>query len=210
MRTLNLEEFSQQFNRLINRIELANPEDTTTLIDHLFFFIQEQSISKRIVERIEFEFKPLKLLIDNIHFETEYKQIKEIKSQLKSDEIQGAFSLFLLNRLFNSNERKYNTYYIELGHRWYNGGGDYYDWQNKFNLYFLSPLFNIVEWYCYESHPKEDGDYFSLDSRNEVREKLNQILLEVQKQGFANQIIFEEIEELSDTLVFLKKEAGCN
>lgn len=205
MRTLNLEEFEEQFDRLTLKVQYAKPEDTTILIDQLFFFLHEQSISKTIFKRIELDFEQIRLSVENLPINPTYNESKVILAQIMSDEIQGAFSLFQLNKLYQSKERRHDTYYIEQSHVWYDGGSDYHEWQDKFNTYFLTPLIDIFKWYCYESKPKYDRDYFSLETRSEVNERLDEILIKLDEQGFANEIIFNEIEELSDTLIFLNK-----
>jgi hypothetical protein len=205
MRALNLDEFLEKFENFTYKIQTCQPNDTTVLIDQLIYFLLDQHISKRIIERVRLDFTEINETLQNITDTPTYKEKKSILPILKSDEIQGAFSLLLLVKLYQSLDLKHDSYYIKLGMEWYDGGSNYYEWQNKFNTYFFIPFINLINWYCYESRPKDDRDYFSMDTKKEVTDKLDEILQKFEEQGFANQIIFSEVEELGETLMFLNK-----
>lgn len=60
----------------------------------------------------------------------------------------------------------------------------------------------ISRFYTYE--PKSD-DEFSVDEESKLHNKLNDILEKLEKQGFGQQIIFEEIEDLKNHFNLGKK-----
>ncbi len=61
---------------------------------------------------------------------------------------------------------------------------------------------SINRYYSFE--PKKD-DIFSSEEESNLHSKLNKIIEELEKQGFGQQIIFEEIEELKDHFNLGKK-----
>lgn len=61
---------------------------------------------------------------------------------------------------------------------------------------------SINKYYSFE--PKKD-DVFSSEEESDLHSKLNKIIEELEKQGFGQQIIFEEIEELKDHFNLGKK-----
>jgi hypothetical protein len=207
MRTLNLDEFVVELRKHIEKIEYCEPRDSTILIDQLFFFLHDQPISRRILSRISEDFTEMGHSLKNVEINPDYNDKKVIKESLKSSELQGVFAFNILDRLYSSTSRKHDSYYIQLGHTWFDGGGDYYDWQRKFNTFFLEPFNKLLAWYCYESRPKSDADYFSYESKNDISTKLDEIIIQLTNQGFANEIIFNEIGELEETMIFLKKKS---
>lgn len=61
---------------------------------------------------------------------------------------------------------------------------------------------DLKRFYSYE--PKSD-DEFSVEQESELHNKLNEILEKLKKQGFGQQIIFEEIEDLKNHFNLGKK-----
>lgn len=209
MRTLNLNEIEQKINSFSSDIYYSDYQYSQDKITQFFHFLHEQSISKRILDRIENDFIDLRTDFPlSIHIKQGYitspdiKVIELIKSKIKTRQDQGAFGYFIIQKLFED-DVKHTRHYLETPRIWYReGNGDY---NNSFQCLiekFFKPFVELLEWYIYESKAKDEKDYYSKNEIENINSKLDEIL---SKQQFASQIIFDEINELKELILFLNK-----
>ena len=78
-----------------------------------------------------------------------------------------------------------------------------YEEERKIGIFAIDQeIDDINRFYTYE--PKTD-DEFSVEQESELHNKLNDVLEKLEKQGFGQQIIFEEIEDLKNHFKLGKK-----
>lgn len=206
MRRLNTDELLDKFRDYATDIEYCDFKDSSTKIDHFLYFLWDQAISKRILERIYEDFDSVKTLLKDCEIlRPNHESINLIKQELVNRELQGAFGFFCIDELYKSTGRRHDIYYIDLGDLWYRAGRDYYRYQEKFNTHFFKPFTELFEWYMYESQTKKNADYFSMESQNLVLEELSEIKSMLMQNGIGQNIIFEEIEEQAELIKFLDK-----
>ena len=206
MRRLNTDELLGKFRDYASDIEYCDFKDSSTKIDHFLYFLWDQAISKRILERIYEDFNSLKTILKDCEIQRpNHESTNLIKQELVNRELQGAFGFFCIDDLYKSTGRRHDIYYINLGDLWYRAGGDYYTYQEKFNTHFFKPFTELFEWYMYESQTKKNADYFSMESQNLVLEELAEIKSMLVQNGIGQNIIFEEIEEQAELIKFLDK-----
>lgn len=100
-------------------------------------------------------------------------------------------------------EKKFENHYFDSAAIWYRGNnGDYNKRLDCFKEKFFKPFIELLEWYIYESETRKDNDYYSKIEIENINSKLNEILL---KQELGNEIIFNEIDELKELILFLNK-----
>ena len=195
MRQLNSNELSDKFNSYSRDILNTNFENIDKKITHLFAFINQQDIGKRILERIGEDFIELKSKIDIVIDLKNNRYHDNIIGELKDRELQGAFAYFTIEEKFNI-EKKYSNHYIDLAYKWFDAGGNYSERKNDFITNFWEPFIEIFEWYMYESETKNDDDYFSKEVQQNLSEKLLEIKEIVSKLGFGQEVVFNEINDL--------------
>lgn len=210
MRQLNSEELHDKFKGYVFDLELADFRDFQIKIDHFFYFLFDQNISKRILERISEDFIEIKSMLNfDVHGITP-KERREIKTALVSREIQGAFAFFLIERKYNE-KNKYSNHYIDLVNDWdyYKRGGNYHDFKNDFVTHFFKPFVELFEWYLYESKTMKNEDYFSFEDQSKIMikiENLRESLERVeQKLEFSGQILDGHLEDLEKLVKTLNK-----
>lgn len=209
MRTLNLNELDQKINSYASDINYSDRVYVQEKVSQFFNFLHEQSISKRILERINEDFSFIKSEFPpSGHGDSRYRTIpnhtviKTIKDKIKSREDQGAFGYFIIQQLYEV-EQKFENHYFDAPPIWYReSNGDYNKRLDCFKEKFFKPFIELLEWYIYESEIRKDNDYFSKIEIENINSKLNEILL---KQELGNEIIFNEIDELKELILFLNK-----
>jgi hypothetical protein len=209
MRTLNLNEIEQKINSFATDIYYSDYHYSQDKITQFFNFLHEQPISKRILERIDEEYKTLKNDIPNpVNLNPEYfiipdhRIVELVKSKLKNRQDQGAFGFFIIQKLFET-EVKFDQHYLATPQDWYEEGKKDYNYSFKCLIEkFFKPFVELLEWYIYESKTKNENDYYSKNEIVNINSKLDEIC---QKQEFGNQILFNEIEELKELILFLNK-----
>lgn len=206
MRRLNTDELLERFHRDASDILYADHKDTTIKIDQLFEFLYSQDISSRILKRIEEEHPDILLFLSDVDVSRPSNiTTKEVKSHLKDRELQGVFGYFAMKKLFHSETRRYNSYYIDMGWTWYGAVGGYTEYHEGFNTYFFKPFVDIFDWYIYESKTRNENDYFSKDSQEIVLDKLSDIQGKLDRQAVGLEMIFAEFEEQAEFITFLNK-----
>jgi hypothetical protein len=194
MRQLNSDELLDKFNSYSKDVEYCSFENIDNKIIQLFNFLYQQDISKRILERINEDFI---LLYDKI-FRNEmiknHRYYKEMKNHLSDRELQGAFGFYTIKGKFES-EKKHSNKFVDLAYEWYDAGGND-ELQNELNTHFWIPFAELFEWYLYESDAKNDNDYFSIKSQENLLEKLNKIEIMIGKLGPGQEVVFNEISDL--------------
>lgn len=195
MRQLNSEELLIKFNSYSSDITYSDFNNIDVKINQFFNFLNEQEISKRILERISEDFFSLKEKMSIEDIQRDYKFYKDIKLELKTRELQGAFAYFGILEKYNF-DKKYSNHYIDLAYSFYDVGGNFREMKDEFITYFWEPFYEIFDWYMYESETKNENDYFSQKRREDLFEKLNEMETMLTKMGFGQEIIFNEINDL--------------
>ncbi len=209
MRTLNLNEIEQKINSFASDIYYSDFQYSQDKITQFFNFLHEQPISKRILDRIEEDFIlikndiPLSVNIKPQYFiSPDYGKVELVKSKLKNRQNQGAFGYFIIQNLFEV-EVKYARHYLNTPPEWYDEGkGDYNKSFQCLIEKFFKPFVELLEWYIYESKTKNENDYYSRNEITNINSKFDEVL---SKQEYGNQIIFDEIQELKELILFLNK-----
>lgn len=210
MRQLNTKELYDKFKDYAFDIELADFKDIQIKIDHFFYFLYEQNISKRILERISEDFAKIKLKLDFNTLGITSKERREVKTTLVSREIQGAFSFFLIEGKYNE-KNKYSNHYIDMVMDWdyYKRGGDYHNFKNDFITHFFKPFVELFEWYLSESKTIKDEDYFSFEEQNKIIDKIENLRESLErievKLDFSGQILDGHLEDLEKLVKTLNK-----
>ncbi|SFZ90330.1 hypothetical protein SAMN05428642_101872 [Flaviramulus basaltis] len=210
MRQLNSNELLDKFRDNSIDIDYCSHKVLTVKVNQFFYFLFDQEISNRILDRISEDFEDLKIKLILVHEISNARSQKEFKESLISRELQGAFGFFeILNKY-----KKTNTYskdYIDLVRDWnyYVGGGDYNDFKEDFITHFFKPFTELFEWYLSESKTLKDEDYFSFEEQNKIiirieslRESLERIELKI---DFSGQILDEHLEDLEKLVKTLNK-----
>lgn len=195
MRQLDTDEILYKFKDYTSDINYSDYKHLNVKTDQLFNFLNQQDISKRILERIEIEFEHIREMFENYKANTCHSSIKETKELLLTREDQGAFAYFTLKNKFLKNP-KYSEHYLNLANEWYEPRGDYSEWKSVFDTYFTEPFTEIVEWYISESKTENENDYFSYEKQHEISEQLNRMEEMLTKNGFGQEIIFNEIHDV--------------
>jgi len=209
MRTLNINELEQKINLYASDINYSERVFVQEKVSQFFAFLHEQSISKRILERINDDFSFIKSEFphsgyNNSGYRTvpNHTIIKTIIDKIKTREDQGAFGFFIIQQLYEV-EKKFENHYFDAPVIWYReSNGDYNKRLDSFKEKFFKPFIELLEWYIYESETRRDNDYYSKIEIENINSKLNEILL---KQELGNEIIFNEIDELKELILFLNK-----
>lgn len=192
MRQLNSEELLTKINSYSSDINYSDFDKIDIKINQFFNFLNEQEISKRILERINEDFLSLK---DKMSITKSHKFYQEIKLELKTRELQGSFAYFSIIEKYNF-DKKYSNHYIELAYDFYDVGGNFREMKDAFITHFWEPFHEILVWYIYESETKTENDYFSKKTQEDLFEKLTEIETMLTKMGFGQEIIFDEINDL--------------
>lgn len=195
MRQLNSEELLTKFNSYSSDINYSDFNNIDVKINQFFNFLNEQDISKRILERINEDFLVLKEKLSIEFIQKTPKFYQEIKLELKTRELQGAFAYFLIIEKFNSSKKRSNDY-IDLAFEYYDVGGNFREVKDEFITFFWEPFHEIFDWYMYESETKTENDYFSKKKQEDLFEKLIEMETMLTKMGFGQEIIFDEINDL--------------
>jgi len=204
MRQLNSIELKEKFEDYSSDIQNCDVDELNIKLNQFIFFIRDQSISKRILERIEDDFKSLRNNLTVDQFQRNSKYYRDILDQLYSRELQGAFGYFYIIEKFEINP-KYRTHYLDDVGKWY-GGKDYNEENDRFKSYFFIPFIELFEWFLRESETLEPKDYFSEETQQNIIERLDQLEESLGLRiEVANQVVFEEVEDLKELLTFLNK-----
>ena len=197
MRQLTLNELEDKFRDYISGVEYCEFSDVKDKLTQFINFLKHQVISNRILDRIESDYSEIKEKLPTENNNVLRSEKREIIQSLFTPDMQGAFAYFAIMTKF-SQERKSTPHYIELSRKWYDKGTNYYEYQRNFNSYFLSPFKDLFLWYIYESKTESKNDYFSYESRDGIKEQLIELKEMLTKQGYGQQIIFDEIDELRE------------
>ncbi|WP_369013391.1 hypothetical protein [Flavobacterium anhuiense] len=205
MRPFNLNEIEDKIISDYIDITSSDRVYAQDKITQFLNFLQDQPISKRILERINEDFSMLKneLPLDqksNTYIDPKVKN--KVKSLLKSSYDQGAFGFFIIQNSFEI-ERKFDNHYFEASATWYELIGHAYE--NRFECFkerFFKPFIDLLKWYIYESQARSEKDYFSKDEIAIINEKLDRILT-VQTASF--EVIFEEVNDLKELIITINK-----
>jgi|SRR5690554_4425218 len=204
MRQLTLNELEDKFRDYVSDVEYCEFSDVKDKLTQLINFLQHQDISNRILERIETDYAELKVKLKPDNIGHRRSDNEEIIQSLFTPDLQGAFAYFTILSKFND-DRKHTPHYIQLSRDWYNKGKDFYEYQQNFNSYFLNPFKDLFLWYIYESKTQEESDFFSYDGQAKMFEKLDELEKMLTKQGYGQEIIFKEIEDLKKLTKKLNK-----
>lgn len=204
MRQLTLNELEDKFRDYISKVEYCEFSDVKDKLTQLINFLQHQDISNRILKRIDEDYKELKDKLKPTNIGHKRSDSEKIIQSLSTPDLQGAFAYFTILSKFND-EKKHTTHYIQLSRDWYNRGKDFYEYQKNFNTYFLNPFKELFLWYIYESKTQEDSDFFSYEGQEKMFDKLDELERMLIKQGFGQEIIFKEIEDLKKLTKKLNK-----
>ncbi|MBP0905211.1 hypothetical protein ACFSKN_17965 [Mariniflexile gromovii] len=197
MRQLTLNELEDKFRDYISDVEYCEFSDVITKLTQLINFLKHQNISNRILERIESDYSEIKTKLPSDNNNLNWTDKQKITQGLFTPDMQGAFAYFTILSKFNQ-EDKSTPHYIQLARDWYDRGKDFYEYQRYFNTNFLNPFKDLFLWYIYESKTESTSDYFSYKSRDEIKDQLVDLKEMLLKQGYGQQIIFDEIEELKE------------
>ena len=204
MRSLNIEELEDKIYEYSSDVEFIDKQHLHIKLNQFLNFLESQDISKRILERIEEDYKEINTNIpqDNVRNWSRNKQ--EFLETIKTPELQGALGYFLIKRTFNSSKIDYHSY-LYIPRHWFDSSGDYDQMKDDFNTFLFKPFVDLLNFYISESQSRDDNDYFSKNEISEFEEKLNSLEIEINKLGFGQEIIFDEIQELKELLKSLKK-----
>ncbi|MFD2588769.1 hypothetical protein ACFSQJ_17720 [Croceitalea marina] len=204
MRQLNIHELESKAHDYFLDVEYAQHNDVKNKLTQLMNFLYSQDISKNILERITEDYNNLHQKLEPLNDQTPERTKRDIIETLTTPDIQGALGYFLIDKKFKE-PRKVSAHYIDLSWRWYSRGPNYNEQQDGFNFYFLKPFKELFDWYLSESQTQKESDYFSYKSQDKVFEKLDKLEGMLTKQGFGQEIIFNEIEELKELTKKLNK-----
>ena len=204
MRQLNIAELESKTQDYFLDVEYAQHNDVKNRLTQLMNFLISQDISRRILERITEEYSDLYHQLEPLNDQTPERTKRDIIDSLNTPDLQGAFGYFLIDKKFKE-PRKVSAHYIDLSWKWYSRGHNYDEQQDGFNFYFLKPFKELFNWYLSESQTVRESDYFSYKSQDVMFEKLNNLEEMLIKQGFGQEIIFNEIEELKELTKKLNK-----
>lgn len=205
MITLNIIEIENKIISDSNDINYSERIYAQDKITQFLNFLQDQPISKRILERISEDFSLLKSELplnqkSNSYIDPKVKN--NAKSFLKTRYDQGAFGFFIIKNSFEI-ERKFDNHYFEASATWYDLIGPSYN--ERFDCFkekFFKPFVELIQWYIYESQVRSDKDYYSKNEIVIINDKLDKILA---TQTAASEIIFDEIGELKELILTLNK-----
>lgn len=204
MRQLNSIELKEKFQDYSSDINYCSVDELTIKMNQFIYFLREQAISKRILERIDVEFQSLKTTLGIERNKRNGRYYQDILNQLHSREIQGAFGYFYILEKFEVNP-KYRTHYLDDVRNFY-GGKDYNEENDRFKTFFFMPFVELFDWFLRESETIDPKDYFSEETRQDLTARLDALEENlVLRMDAGNQIIFEEVEEVKELMTFLNK-----
>ncbi len=204
MRQLNIHELESKTHDYFLDVEYAKHNDVKNKLTQLMNFLNSQDISKNVLDRIVEDYSELYQRIQPLNDQVASRTKKEIIESLVTPDLQGAFGYFLIDKKFNE-PNKVTSHYIDLPWKWYSRGHNYNEQQDGFNSYFLKPFKELFDWYLSESQIEKETDYFSHKGQEKVFEKLDKLEEMLMKQGFGQEIIFKEIEDLKNLTKKLNK-----
>jgi len=195
MRQLDSDELLQKFNSDSIDIRYSDVDDLTIKTTQFFNFLNEQEISKRILERIEEDFQNIKEILSVDQYKRNGRFYADTLNLLTTREIQGAFGYLNIKNDLEKNP-KHRTHYLDQIRNWYRAM-DYNDHKQKFNTYFFEPFVELFEWYMKESKIRKDIDYFSEETQETIFERLNELEEKIlTKMGYGQEIIFNEVHDV--------------
>jgi hypothetical protein len=201
MRNLSFNEITEKLNEYANDIEFTDRNYLNYKFSKFWYFLNNQPITKRILERIQddygylnkkiFDFNPLKFTSHKI----------EIQKQLKSFEEQGAFAYFILDEDLKKENRS-ELAELNLTSKWLDTTANYDEVHKDFNTFIFIPFIKLINWYLYESLSYDSNDYFSRKEIVIFSNKLDDLLNDIR---LGQEVIFEEIQDLKEQLSNVKK-----
>jgi len=204
MRQLTLNELEDKFRDYVSDVEYCEFSDVKDKLTQLINFLKHQDIANRILERIEDDYPELKAELKTINNNTKGSDNEKILRCLLTPDLQGAFAYFTILSKF-TDDKKHTPHYIGLSRDWYQKGNNYFEFQQNFNTYFLNPFKELFLWYIYESKSKEESDFFSYDGQAKMFKKLDELEKMLTNQGYGQEVIFNEIEDLKKLTKKLNK-----
>src|SRR5690606_18636927 len=204
MRQLNSIELKEKFHAYSSDINYCSVDELTIKINQFMYFLRDQAISKRILERIDAEFQPLKSALGIDRNQRYGRYYQDILSQLYSREMQGAFGYFYIIEKFEINP-KYRTHYLDDVRNFY-GGKDYNEENDRFKTYFFMPFVELFEWFLRESETIDTKDYLTEKTRQNINARLDALEESlVLRMDAGDQIVFEEVEEVKELMSVLNQ-----
>jgi hypothetical protein len=204
MRSLNIEELEEKIREYALSVEYEDHQHLRIKLSQFLNFLDSQPISKRLLERIQEDFSNLRDSIPEQNNQNWRKLRREFIESIKTPDQQGAVGYFLIDNVYRS-QRIHDTAYVDLVYQWYESTVDYAEAKGDFNTFLFIPFVNLMYWYISESQSYNSADYFSKNEIGIFNEKLEDIKEEMTKLGFGQEIIFDEIQELKELLMSLKK-----
>ncbi len=209
MRTLNIEELEQFIERDATDIRNSELIHLNDKISHFMNFLYSQSISKNILERIGSDFIYIKNTLPPInHNNLDHKTQEKTLSLIKDRENQGAFGYFIIERQYDI-KNKHSHHYINTASLWYRPGGNYNLYFDFFLQKFFNPFIDLILWYIYESKSKDENHYYSKNEINKISSKMDTLKQNMDlfdlRRDHGQEILFNEIEELKELILFLNK-----
>lgn len=201
IRNLNIEELEDKINDYASDVEYIEKQHLLIKLHQFLNFLESQPISKRILQRIEEDYKELKNKIPIENTSLWRKQKRELVNDIKTPDQQGALGYFLIFTTFKS-EKVSNNAYIYLANNWFDSRGDYDQWKEDFNTFIFKPFIEILIWYVTESQSYNAEDFFSKKEVLEFSDKLDELLNDIR---LGQEIIFDEIQDLKEQLKNQKK-----
>ncbi len=205
MRDLNLYELESRIDELANEVEYVDIQHQSIKLNQFLEFLLNQSISKRILQRIDDDFSEVGNIPELDKIQDRSKQMRLYKESINTPEKQGAFGYFAIFRANKSDKGRFENIYFNLAQTWYGGGSAYREMQVIFNDMFFKPMMRLIRWYISDSQSYNSSDNFSKLEISEMEDRLNSINVKLTNLGYGQEIILNEIQELKDLLPNLKK-----
>ncbi|AWW31006.1 hypothetical protein DN752_13220 [Echinicola strongylocentroti] len=209
MKQLDNYALESKISDFFSNIKYAGDYDVElTKTKHLMNFLGKQLISKRILTRIEKDYDDLKKKID-LYENGESELRKEILSLIEEDSFnQGAFGYFTIVHVLDRPNNNGNYQFLHgILHKYYDIALRWSDEKSHFSDLVLEPFEDLIDWYLNDAQTENPEDYYSQNEFEKVREDIDKIFEELQKQGKGQEIIyddlmaeFEELKELISTL----------
>lgn len=210
MRQLNIDETLDEIIDYSNRLEFADGSKLSYTSIEFWEFLDNESICKRILKKIEDDFSYLKVQIFNYDSRKFLTHASKITSYILTAPLREkqAFSFFIMQDHFQNNKtcsQIENT----LIAKWYSEVS-YSDRRDYYIDHCIKPFVKLLKWYITESTSSNEQDYFSKKEIDELYVRLDNLKEELYneiKTDIENgqEILFDEIQELKELLNNNKK-----
>lgn len=206
MKNLGIFEINTRINELATEIENVDLIFLRTKLNQFLEFLKDQPITNRILQCIEEDNKDLSNLLSYGITQPSEREKRLILASISSPEKQGAFGYYLIIGAYQAQRQGTDdNLYINLSDMWYDCKTNYVDWQKVFNTNIFKPFIRLINWYISDHQSSNQLDYFSKSEIIEMEEKLVMANEKLQNLGYGQEILFDEIQELKELLMNLKK-----